>query len=128
LIAVCAGKSFGNPLTSVSVSRNTIEATYLATRWDWRYRDANGNVYIDNTSGAYREGKDTPHFGTSVSLVVTLSDGTTTYQGAPTISLAPYSRQYGMPYNCEFWGVTICRENRTTEVGRRGIVNADRSY
>jgi hypothetical protein len=70
----------------------------------------------------------TPRYGTSVSLVVTLTDGTHTYQGAPTIALAPYSRQYGMPYNCETFGYEICRENWTTEVGRRGVVNASQSY
>jgi hypothetical protein len=119
LIAVCVGNPFGPYFSTISASRSTTEATYLASQWSSVYRGSGGDVYIDNTTGGYRLGMDTPHYGTSVSLVVTLSDGTSTYQGAPTIPLVLYSRQYGMPYNCETWGYEICRENLTTEIGRQ---------
>jgi hypothetical protein len=130
-LTVCQTSAFvSTPVVQFHADRSSVAVAYISQGWDSRFRDANGNVYTWHTSNSYTEGLQSPHFGSSVSLVVTLTDGVNTIQAAPTIPLASYSRRYGLPYECTTYrpGVTVCTENMTTESGVRAVVVRDHSY
>lgn len=117
-------------LTQFHVGRQSVAVTYVAQTWDRRFRDAEGNVWYSNSTGNYGMGLQNVHFGPTVSMIATLTDGTTTIQAAPTVPLAPYSRRYGFPLDCyQSWaGVQVCDENLTTEKGVRGFIAVDHKF
>jgi hypothetical protein len=117
----------GKLFTAYGVARNSSDATYISQAWDDRFRDANGNpivvgnTYMHTTSGVQPM---TP-FGTSVSIVATITDGVTTLQGAPTLPLSPFTREYGRPYMCFPSG---CGQDWTTESGVWGFLDRDNAF
>lgn len=121
----------GTAFMNFNAGRDSTAVTYISQGWDSRFSDGNGNTWTYNNEGHYEIGTQ-KRFGPTVSLNVTLTDGVKTFSAAPTISLEPYSREYGFAYRCfedDWWPYPmICSQNLVKESGVMGSVEARNSF
>jgi len=124
-MTVCVSTSPSGTFTQYHADRESLDVAYVSTRWGTTYVGDTGNEWMTTTTGEYTEGLQGQHFGPTVSMVATLTDGTVTLQAAPTVPLAPFDQRYGTPYGCSGkW----CQENLTHESGVRGVIVVNHSY
>ncbi|HET7435163.1 MAG TPA: hypothetical protein VFN10_10685 [Thermoanaerobaculia bacterium] len=114
----------GSPLFQFGSMRWSTEVMYLSKTWSLS-TGAETDSYTHSTSGL-----QDAHYGSSVSLDVTITDGATTIAATPTVSLAPYFVDRGTHGFCRPAGRTgqVCTETGTTESGKRGVADATNAY
>ena len=91
--------------------------------------DSNGNPMYGDAYTHSENGVQGPDYGSTVSLDVTVTDGSTTLQATPTVALSPMSVDRGVHRTCRsVRGGSVCTEVHTIEEGVRGSVHVDGSY
>jgi hypothetical protein len=108
----------------ITTSREAGEVSYISRGWDATYVGDGGEYYEWNDGSSSGWGTMSP-YGDTVSLTVRLTDGTTTFEATPVITLVPYQRGYGFGPSCyDHWSGSgqACSEFQFTEVGKAGEV------
>lgn len=107
--------------SSFNTSRDSGHVTYVSRGWDATYVGQGGTYYTWNDTSTQTWGLQHP-YGQTVSMTVRLTDGTTTFEATPTITLEPYETGYGYgPWCYEHWaGGQACSSFSFSETGKRG--------
>lgn len=107
----------------LTYSREATTVTYHSFGWDKRFYNQDGSYWTWNYSSSTTNGAFLP-WGNTVTLHVTLTDGTKTFEATPTVSFTPHSFEWGYGYCFEDWytGETGCFQYLRTETGRTGLV------
>jgi hypothetical protein len=121
----CLGHWDGAPHVNFQIERQSHSVTYLARTWNLQ-DGSESDTYLFTATGP-----SGIHYGATVSLALSITDGTTTIEAAPTVSLASYSRSPsgGWREICRpVPGGRFCLHFIVTDSGRRGSTSASGSY
>ena len=112
-----------NGKTTINMTRGAGEATYISKWWGQTYDRTTGQTsweqYVVNERDTYGNPR---RYGSTVTLDVSVSDGTTSFHADPYMMLETYEEPEQVTSSCRDLsdGTRQCSETRTKVSGKRG--------
>jgi hypothetical protein len=123
--SACVGHWNDTPHFNFQVGRTSQAVTYMARMWDLNSGEET-DTYIH-----YGTGPEGVHYGSTVSLAVSITDGATTIEAAPTAAMRSYSRNLTGGWRTECFEIPpgmLCLRFSITDSGKRGLYVSDGGF